>query len=249
MEENLKELCDELLNISIKSTDEIFYSLSMLETALNNSKQAFKKEITKNLEDNDFQKVKINSDFCNQIEMVNKSVNDILHYLSNNSSVHNTYEPSVFEKSTEDLSDKSLSDYKESVDYSKYETNRYECHSLNEDFMHKKICAFELNGEYFNVSSWKHTLIMLCNWAFKNHQNELQSFVNNPDFKGKKNTYFMDKHVPERNKKIGNSNIYVWTNLSANDTVKLIKNILDHLNIPYEQFIVYLRADYTELHS
>ena len=58
----------------------------------------------------------------------------------------------------------------------------------------------------------------------------------------------MNEYVPERNRQIGNTGIYVWTNLSANDTVKLIKNILNHLEIPIKDFIVYLRADYSELH-
>ena len=73
--------------------------------------------------------------------------------------------------------------------------------------------------------------------------------VNNPLFCGKKNTYFQKKSVPERNELISGTDIYVWTNLSANDIVKLIRRMLKYLQIPEENFIVFLRADYSELHK
>lgn len=248
MNDKFKVLSDELLKISIKSADEIFYALSMLDTALYNSKEAFKKEISKNLEENNFDKVKSNSDYCNQIENISLSINELLTYLSSTSFPNNQCEVPVIDETIDDVFEQNNSYNTCQIDYSKYETNRFECHTLDEDFIYKKICAFELSGEYFNVSSWKNTLLTLCHWVSKHYPEQLSSFVNNSEFKGKKNTYFMNEHVPERNRQIGNTGIYVWTNLSANDTVKLIKNILNHLEIPIKDFIVYLRADYSELH-
>ena len=253
MNEKYQYIFDELLKVNMKSANEIYYALTLLDTALSNSTSAFKDAVKEKLDSNKFVEAQQLIDCCTKTENLSDKINSILNYVSEQvvkSEIFTTKEePQAKEHTAIDNVSPSDMSTTVPVDYSKYETNRYECHTLDEDFMHKKICAFELNGEYFNVSSWKHALITLCNWTLKNHYNELQSFVNNPDFQGKKNTYFMDKYVPERNKKIGNSSIYVWTNLSANDTVKLIKNILSHLGISHNEFIVYLRADYTELHS
>lgn len=249
MNDKFKILSDELLKISIKSADEIFYALSMLDTALYNSKEAFKKEISKNLEENSFDKVRSNSDYCNQIENISLSINELLTYLSNTSFPNKQCEIPIIDEAVGNILVQNNSYSTCPIDYSKYETNRFECHTLDEDFIYKKICAFELNGEYFNVSSWKHTLLTLCHWVSKHYPEKLSSFVNNSEFKGKKNIYFMNEYVHERNRQIGNTGIYVWTNLSANDTVKLIKNILNYLGISTKNFIVYLRADYSDLHN
>ena len=253
MNEKYQRIFDELLKVDIKSANEIYYALTLLDTALSNSTSSFKEAVKEKIDSNKFNEAQQLIDCCTKTENLSDEINSILNYVSEQvvkSDIFTTKEHKEA-KETAVIEDDSPEDTYTavSVDYSKYETNRYECHTLDEDFMHKKICAFELNGVYRDVHNWKNALVRLCEMLAREDLNRLKTFFDNPDFKGRKNTYFLSEYVPERNHKIGNTDIYVWTNLSANDTVKLIKNILNHYNIPISSFLVYLRADYTELHK
>ena len=255
MNDKYQHIFDELFDVSLKCSNEIFYALTLLDTALSNSTAAFKEAVKEKLDNNNFSEAQELIECCTKTEKLSDEINSILNYVSEKvvkSKIIETDNNSIVEKDKENTEKPFSIDFEETsipVDYSKYETNRYECHTLDEDFMHKKICAFELNGVYRDVHNWKNALVRLCEMLAREDLNKLKSFVNNPDFKGRKNTYFLNEYVPERNQRIGNTDIYVWTNLSANDTVKLIKNILNHYDVPISAFIVYLRADYSELHK
>ena len=135
------------------------------------------------------------------------------------------------------------------VDYSQYTVDRREAHSLAEDFEYRRICAFKVNGVEIEVNSWKDALLKFCGLLAKQDNNLVESFVLMPDLCGRKNRYFQKSSVLGRNQRITGTDIFVWTNMSANEIVRLIKKMLKYAHVAPEEFQVFLRADYSELHK
>lgn len=249
MNNKFQEILKELLKENIKNANEIYYALDLLNDAFENSQISLKSHITKALNENDFKIVQKLSEYCDEINHLSLSIDEILDYISKESEKCNIITTGNKNTGASDCIYENSNTKMSTIDYSQYETNRLERHSLNEDFMHKKICAFELEGKHYNVKSWQDALVKLCRELAKKDGTLMKTFVNHPDFSGRKNSYFMNKYVPEKNRKVSNADVYVWINLSANDIVKLIKTILDHYHISFSSFSIYLRADYTDLHK
>ena len=219
-----------------KCATDVMYALSLLSTNTEKMLESIKQQMREHLNSNRFDEITKLTDYCNLIMELNKQIELCITTLIRDSvntqkAIANNTVPST------------------KIDYSQYCVDRRESHTLAEDFEHKKICAFRVNDLEFNVQNWKDTLLKLCELVGKQSIKLLEGMVENPDFTGKKNTYFLKYYVPGRNERIPGTDIFVWTNLSANDIVKLIKKILHYLHIPEENFIVFLRADYSELHQ
>lgn len=139
--------------------------------------------------------------------------------------------------------------YKQKIDYKKYTVDSSKPYTLNENFTHKKICSFMFRNIKYTVNDWTDALTTFCNLLSEEYKKSFKPLVNLPVFQGRKVSYFSYNYVKDRNVKIKGSNVYVWTNLSANAIVNFIKNILIEFNENPGDFYIYLKADYTELHS
>jgi hypothetical protein len=94
----------------------------------------------------------------------------------------------------------------------------------------KSIKAFSLNGNKYDITTWREFLITVCT---------LMKLAHNKDFakvlqvKGKKNYYFSKNSDDLKNpEKISGSGIYVETNLSANQIVKFVRRIIILFDYP-----------------
>lgn len=137
---------------------------------------------------------------------------------------------------------------KSPVDYAQYRVDSNKPHLLDENFTHARICAFLFRKVKIAVNDWTDALITLCNKIAQISPDFFSSLVNSSDFQGRKVQYFSFTYVEKRSIKILGTNVYVWTNLSANAIAKLIENILTAFGENPNEFYVYLRADYTALH-
>ena len=61
---------------------------------------------------------------------------------------------------------------------------------LSEDYQHKKICGFMLNGVCYNVATWQDALVTLCNILSESNSDKFLQFCDMSDFKGTKVSYF-----------------------------------------------------------
>lgn len=138
--------------------------------------------------------------------------------------------------------------YKTPPDYKRYNVNSSKPHTLDENYTHKKICAFMFNNIKYTVNSWQETIVTICSMLALKSEKTFDTLIDNPKFKGRKVSYFGYNSVKGRNMRISGSNVYVWTNLSANEIVNLISNVLIAFGEKPSDFYIYLRADYTELH-
>ena len=139
---------------------------------------------------------------------------------------------------------------KEIPNYNEYLVDSNIQHTLYEDYTYKRPVTFEVNEEKFNTKDWKDMLLQICNLVANIDKDLIMSFPKNQRMNGKKVTYFAYKEedIIRSPRKIGDLDLYVSTNHSANSIRNIIIRILGEYKIPVSAFKIYLRADYTELH-
>ena len=104
-------------------------------------------------------------------------------------------------------------------------------YSLNDNFTYKKITGFVFLNENITATSWKQLLVRFIGKINSLHSNEFDKISN---VSGKKRPYFTKNSNELRSPvKILNSEYYVETNLSANNIVSILKEVLRTFN--YEQ--------------
>lgn len=104
-------------------------------------------------------------------------------------------------------------------------------YSLNDNFTYKKIISFVFLSNNISASSWKQLLVKFVEEIRKLHKTE---FDNISTVSGKKRPYFTKNSNELRSpKKISNTDYFVETNLSANNIVSVVKEVLRTFN--YEE--------------
>lgn len=95
---------------------------------------------------------------------------------------------------------------------------------ISKSYTGKSIIAFSFINKQYKVHTWKDLLIQLVNVLYKLHSADFNKVLN---LKGRKRPYFSyiekDLRAP---KKISNTNIFVETNLSANNIVRICRDLL-----------------------
>ena len=139
---------------------------------------------------------------------------------------------------------------REIPNYNDYVVDSNVQHTLYEDFTHTRPVAFELQSKKYDVRDWKDMLVQACNVAAQINKEIIMNFPNNKRMNGKKVTYFAynKNDIVRAPKKIDNIDLFVSTNHSANSIRNIIMNILREYKISMNDFKIYLRADYSELH-
>ncbi len=88
----------------------------------------------------------------------------------------------------------------------------------------RSIESFTFKGEKYYVRSWKEMLIKICELMYAAHKNQFGKILN---LTGKKRPYFTRNPNELRSpEKIRNTDIFVETNLNANQIVRISKEIL-----------------------
>ena len=156
-------------------------------------------------------------------------------------------EEEMLDSESENLKKKDL------PDYSAYAVDSTVPHSLYEDYRFTKACAFSINGQYYPAKNMRDVLVQTCSILAKMDINKLNSFVDDPTLKGRKVSYFGTKLVIEdstqKNERIPGTDIYVWVNLSCNHIRNILRKILKKYGINFNQYKIYLRADFSKLHN
>ena len=241
-DKEIKQIHKYIIDTDKKCGDDVIYALALLDTSVESMLESVKGKISDNTTKNNFSEVARLVQFCNSIIEIREKIQEYITYMT----------PIDYEKQSQEKKDDELLEKDEKrgyVNYSNYAVKRDEIHFLNEDFTHKRICAFDIDGRRIEVGSWQDALVKVCEVAYRKSPMLVNSFVGNPDFQGNRVSYFERLSVPNKNVRICDSDIYVWINLSANQIAAMIKKILKYMRIREDCFKIYLRADYTELHK
>lgn len=134
-------------------------------------------------------------------------------------------------------------------DYTKYVVDSNISYNLYENFTHKCPAAFSIEGAKIEAKKWKEVLVLTCEILAKKDRMKFHGFVNDPSIQGKKAKYIADRVGDMRKPvKLRNEDIYIETNMSANQTRNVLIKLLKKYDIKVGDFKIYLRADYTDLH-
>jgi hypothetical protein len=108
-----------------------------------------------------------------------------------------------------------------------------------ESYTGKSISAFTFKGTRYEVRTWKHLLIQICNIMVATHRDRFEQVLN---LVGRKRPYFTksqnELRTPER---IDGTHIYVEINLSANSIVKLSRDVLSLFGYTKEDLLIEAR--------
>ena len=138
----------------------------------------------------------------------------------------------------------------ERIDYDAYRVDETVPYSLASVLTNKKPSAFSLYGQKYAVDSWKQMLLQTC--ALLNRMNPMlfASLEADPDLQGRKRPYFSrDGAGLDTPAKIPDADLYVETHVSARYLKKMITNLLGKYDIPGEEYLIYLKKDFTPLHE
>ena len=212
----------------------ICYASEMLLTALNDGIVALRKKRTKAAEEDRDEDLNMLTQYRDVMNDYIKTINGYLDYQSKSKKMpvesHLNISSSI------------------KIDYDKYRVNNSIPHSLNEDYTYKKICAFMYSNIKYNVTDWASALIAFCN-ILSQKVKDFNKLVEEPAFHGRKVQYFCYNSIPSKNAPIQLTNVYVWTNLSANAIVQLIKKVLVYFGENPDAFYIFLKKDLTTLHA
>lgn len=134
-------------------------------------------------------------------------------------------------------------------DYESLRVDEYIPYTLYDDYTYKRPAAFELFGERYDGREWKEVFVKTCEVLFAKDAAVFKSFVGDRSMQGRKSDYFTkDAKSIRAPRQIQGTDIYVMTNMSANQVRNIVEKMLRKYGIKIRDYKIYLRADYTARH-
>lgn len=134
--------------------------------------------------------------------------------------------------------------------YSEYNVDSNIPYSLYDDFTHKRPAAFYLFDERIDANDWKEILVKTCEVLARKDLEKFSAFINDKSMSGKKVVYFSKSSNGMRApRKVIGTDIFVMTNMSANQVRNVIERMLKRYGIKINEYKIYLKADYTAFHA
>ncbi len=242
---------DELLNIADtiknnypKDAKDLSDALDLVSLALDGIYDNVSKEINLLFSKREIDKAKEMLDFPQHLLTIQEKLNEYTAILIDEEEI----QQEVYEITVEEENEKRVL-----PNYIEYTIDKTIPHNLHEDYTHTKACGFSLQNKYYEARNMRDVLIQTCAILADKDIIKMESFVDDPTMKGKKVSYFGKKYVVEdfinKNEQIPGTDLYVWVNLSCNNIRNILRKILKKYGIGLDNFKIYLRADYSELHK
>ena len=92
--------------------------------------------------------------------------------------------------------------------------------------------------------------VKICEILAEKDPMTFKTFVNDKSMQGRKVSYFCKDQKDIRSPKhVKGTDIYIMTNMSANQIRNVIERMLRRYDIKINDFKIYLKADYTVMHK
>lgn len=175
---------------------------------------------------------------------------EVLDFIKEYNKKYALIEDEVNNMPTEDEEDEELESDSEKINYENYRVDEEVAYNLYTDFTHKKPAAFSLEGIKYPARKWQYVFMQTCEILVKKDAAIFNTFVNDATMQGRTRAYFsIVRDEIRKPKKVVGTNVFVETNLSANNVRNIIVNMLEKYNIPKNQYQIYLSKDLTPLHT
>ncbi len=136
------------------------------------------------------------------------------------------------------------------IDYDQYRVDETIAYGLDTVLTNKKPAAFSLYGRKYEAESWKAVLLGTCSVLGHIDPMLLASLEFDEELQGRKRPYFSkDGMTLDSPAKVPDADLYVETHVSARYLRKMLTKILRKFGVPLTEFQIYLKKDFTALHS
>lgn len=123
-------------------------------------------------------------------------------------------------------------------------------YTLYEVYTHKRPAGFEIFGVRKEAKEWKGVFVGTCEVLAQKDIKKFESFVGDKTMQGRKVPYFCKTSNGVRApRKIAGTDIYVMTNMNANQIRNVIVKMLRKYGIKINDYKLFLKADYTSRHQ
>ena len=207
-----------------------------IEGCVKNIKDAFNTAIDKR----DYQRLTNLSEMLKSIDKVQGKLGEYSNLLQ----IDNDIEEEIIQK--ENLKDES----KELPSYDSLQVDQNMPYTLYDDYTYKKPAGFEVFGMRHDAKDWKEMFVKICEILAEKDPMTFKTFVNDKSMQGRKVSYFCKDQKDIRSPKhVKGTDIYIMTNMSANQIRNVIERMLRRYDIKINDFKIYLKADYTVMHK
>lgn len=236
-EDNMDKLIEFLLRETPSHAKELQSDLGLLSSSIENTQSAI--EGMMQTLDDDYSKIGEYYTMSRRLKKLNDELSELekLFGTKNAQEQEDDDELNIIQKSTQ-------------TNYSDYKVDESVSHGLFENYTHKRPVAFSLEENRYSARDWKQVLRIVCEVLNQKDSKLFDSFVRDKDMQGSTRIYFA--YTNDRmydGKRVSGSNVYIETNHNANGICSIITNMLEKYNIPVTSMHIYLRSDYTPLHS
>ncbi len=214
--------------------------IDLLNQCISGSIESIKTSFNAAIDCRDTEKLSILTGYLSIIDGVQNRLDEY----SNKLQIDDDLEGQIVEQAMSESEEKKL------PDYGSLRVDEKIPHNLYDDYTHKRPSGFELFGQRYDAKEWKDVLVQTCEILSSKDISKFQGFVADKTMQGRKVHYFcQDMKSIRAPRRITGTDIYVMTNMSANQIRNIIEKMLRKYSIKIHEFKIYLKADYTSLHE
>jgi len=221
MSKNLKVLYEYLCENHPETSNDIFYGLELVQSTIGDSVVQMKKDMHKAVDDGEnYDKI---SEMLKISKLLLSSIDD---YLKDLIEMENQFTDENDDEDNSDVAD-----------------NEKIC-LLTDDYTYVKVSSVIIGKQKYYVKNFTKALLVICNYLYEYNKDTFIKMLDTPFVKSHLNPYLSYNNYSNYYKQIGNSNIYMWSNLSNTDKLTFITNMLQFFGISTEDVRLGIRADY-----
>lgn len=222
---------------------EIQECIELLSQCISGCSTSIKRSSDIAFENKDYSKMKELPEYLETIEKIQKKLETYSDALQIDDEIEKEIDDEIERETLRDdneLDDIALPTYSELLVDSNI------AYSLYDDYTYKRPAAFELLGRRYYAKDWKDVFVQTCEILASKNNHLFSTFVTDKGMQGRKMKYFCtDKKEIRSPREIGETGIYVMTNMSANQIRNVIEKMLRKFGIKTVDYKIYLKADYT----
>lgn len=231
----MKDLLIEIRELFPNKAIDIFESIELLQTILNDTIIEISNKASKKVIERKFEEYNKLGEMAETLSRYDEQMDLMLSFLEIETNQD-------YETNNEIEEKKGLPNYEDYVVDNKVE------HTLYENFTHIRPYGFKINDDkIIEAKSWQEVLIKTSELLFAIDERKFFSFEQNKSMNGKKNKYFSKDKSNLRKPGSINGELYIELNQSSNSIRNLIVKMLKEYGFKVGDYKVYYRADYTNL--
>lgn len=223
-----------------KDALEIQYGIELLNQCIGGSVESVKNAFAVAIDNRDFDKLNTLQDALKTIDEIQSKLEKYIDMIQ----VDENIEKEIIQRELDG------DNIKEIPDYASLRVDENIPHTLYDDYTYKRPAGFEIYGKRYIAKDWKEVFVYTCEVLAQVDRDKFQNFLLDKSMQGRKIQYFCkDASLIRAPRKIKGTDIFVMTNMSANQIRNVIERMLRKYNLKVNDYKLFLKADYTERHE